>query len=530
VQQLMNQITKEVIANWTLLEPTPPDSRLDYKPVSTVLSEAISLLSEKDRSIEEVFSNPASQVEDVLKHWEKKDFLKAVESLRKALVWDPDRIRVLVSEKLIRSSGDWLKMVMAGPQMETCFTDWLSEVEFRAIELRSQVGKADWLERIWETCRQLQSGVWPADLVTARPELMQEMPWLASFDRLEKMAVLIGDHAGDSQPEPAFVTNQGVTEDKVGLNEGIALVGPLDTWVPEARGSSARVVSGLLKLAGSSPITAAIKLMRMDQVHYAMPLFREEAVILSRLEDVSGVARMIECGFIRLTDESQFPLQPGNGNPPAEGQALRIGPDAVDEFLNLLEKRIHSGWTPYLAVEQQSQDDNLLFLCDAGVTRGQYRPTMELLKMTVQVCDILDIAHARNIVYRDHKILHYYWRADQNGLYIIDWNVARYHPDGLSQTDIEMDIVQFGARGLHHILTGRTAPGALPLGPTRPEEIEQAAHTYKTQWTYDDRRLSKELQNILEQVLTGSYTRISDLRDDLKKSIIQIPTLNVIPA
>lgn len=529
MQQLMNQITKEVIANWTLLEPTPPDSRLDYKAVSSILSEAINLLPEKDRAIEEVFNQPANQVEDVLLHWEKKDFIKAVESLRKVLVWDPDRIRVLVSEKLIRVSGDWLKMVQAGPQMDAVFIDWLSEVEFRAIELRSQVGKTDWLERIRESCRQLQGGIWPSDLVKEKPELMQEMPWLASFDRQEKMAVPYGDHAGESQPEPAFVTNQGVAEDKVGLNEGIALVGPLDTWVPEARGSSARVVSGLLKLTGSSPVTAAIKLMRMDQIHYALPLFREEAIILSRLEDVPGVARMIECGFIRLTDESEFPLQLGNGNPPAEGQALRVGPDSVDEFLNLIEHKIHSGWTPYLAVEQQSQDDNLLFLCDAGVTRGQYLPTMELLKMTVQVCDILEIAHARNIVYRDHKILHYYWRADHNGLYIIDWNVARYHPDGLSQTDIEMDIVQFGARGLHHILTGRTAPGALPLGPTRPEEIEQAAHSYKTQWTYDDRRLSRELQNILEQVLGGNYSRISDLRDDLKKSIIKIPTLNAEP-
>jgi hypothetical protein len=108
---------------------------------------------------------------------------------------------------------------------------------------------------------------------------------------------------------------------------------------------------------------------------------------------------------------------------------------------------------------------------------------------------------------------------------MIDWNVARYHPDGLTPTDIHMDIVQFGARGLHHILTGRTAPGALPLGPTRPEEIEQAAQSYETQWTYDDQRLSTGLKAVLERVLAGEYSSVPQLRDDLKKSMMQLPNI-----
>ena len=116
-------------------------------------------------------------------------------------------------------------------------------------------------------------------------------------------------------------------------------------------------------------------------------------------------------------------------------------------------------------------------------------PTRERLQMSVQICDILQAAHERNIVYRDHKLLHYYWRPSSRGVYMIDWNVARYHSEGLTNTDLEMDIVQFGARGLHHILTGRTAPGALPLGPARPEEIEAAVLSYKTTLTYDDQRL-----------------------------------------
>ena len=154
--------------------------------------------------------------------------------------------------------------------------------------------------------------------------------------------------------------------------------------------------------------------------------------------------------------------------------------------------------------------------------RGQFLPLVTLLQMSIQICDILEIAHQRRIVYRDHKLLHYYWQADNNGIYMIDWNVARYHPDGLTDTDLQMDLVQFGARGMHHILTGRTAPGALPLGPTRPEEIEQAAHSYKTVWTYDDQRLSGRLRDILEHVLAGEYASASVLSSDLKHTMMQL--------
>jgi serine/threonine protein kinase len=292
----------------------------------------------------------------------------------------------------------------------------------------------------------------------------------------------------------------------------------------EARGSSARVVSGLLQLPGGAAYHgAAVKLMRMDQIHYALPLFLEEVKILVRLSDVPGVAHLHECGFILLDEGASFPLVSATAAPPAAGQVVRIGADAAPEFAARMDAMLEAGWTPYVAVEKQAQEDSLVLLCDAGMTRGQYQPMLTLLQMAVQICDILQIAHERDIVYRDHKLLHYYWNAASRGIYMIDWNVARYHPEGLTGTDLEMDIVQFGARGLHHILTGRAAPGALPLGPTRPEEIEQAAHSYQTQWTYDDRRLSGELRSILEHVLAGDYTKITSLRDDLKQSMMHLP-------
>jgi serine/threonine protein kinase len=318
----------------------------------------------------------------------------------------------------------------------------------------------------------------------------------------------------------------GVEEGRLGLADqgaAVALVEPLDAWMAEARGSSARVVSGLLQLPGGARQEAAIKLMRMDQIHYALPLFLEEVKILTQLSDVPGVAHLYECGFILLDEGASFPLVSATAAPPAVGQVVRIGADAAPEFAARMDAMLDAGWTPYVAVEKQAQEDSLVLLCDAGMTRGQYQPMLILLQMAVQICDILQTAHERSIVYRDHKLLHYYWNAASRGIYMIDWNVARYHPEGLTSTDLEMDIVQFGARGLHHILTGRAAPGALPLGPTRPEEIEQAAHSYQTQWTYDDRRLSGELRTILERVLAGEYTKITSLRDDLKQSMMHLP-------
>ncbi len=317
----------------------------------------------------------------------------------------------------------------------------------------------------------------------------------------------------------------GVEEARLAEGGDLALIEPLDAWMPEARGSSARVVSGLLQLPGGALQPAAVKLMRMDQVHYALPLFLEEVKILAQLGDLPGVAHLYECGFILLDPGGQFPFVSATAALPAAGKVLRIGPDAAPEFAARMDAMLAAGWTPYLAVEKQAQEDSLVLLCDAGLTRGQYQPMLTLLQMAVQICDILQTAHERNIVYRDHKLLHYYWQAASRGIYMIDWNVARYHPEGLTRTDLEMDIVQFGARGLHHILTGRVAPGALPLGPTRPEEIEQAAHSYQTQWTYDDRRLSAGLRSILERVLAGDCYAgsMAALRDDLKQTIMQLP-------
>jgi hypothetical protein len=138
------------------------------------------------------------------------------------------------------------------------------------------------------------------------------------------------------------------------------------------------------------------------------------------------------------------------------------------------------------------------------------------VQIAVQICAVLESAHAKNVVYRDHKILHYYWDPLQRKVSVIDWNVAKWHSEGLSETEKHLDLVQLGARALHHLFTGRPAPGALPVGPTRPDEVDMAPQSYSVAWTYDDKqRLSTDLRNILSELLAGSYDSAGKLREDL---------------
>lgn len=145
--------------------------------------------------------------------------------------------------------------------------------------------------------------------------------------------------------------------------------------------------------------------------------------------------------------------------------------------------------------------------------------------MAIQICDLLQVAHSRNIIYRDHKILHYYWNEEANGIYMIDWNVARRVAGGLSTEEIQFDLVQFGARALHYILAGRSAPGALPLGPNKPEEIEGASRTYEVSWTYDDQRLPKDAKDVLAATLAGEYNDARNLKGDLVEIFQKLSSL-----
>jgi serine/threonine protein kinase len=530
LQELVRHLREEVVRNWASLDPDPPHANLAYTEIEETLAEIQAFLPEAGQAIQRALERPRAQARRVLEDWENGQFARAAGGLRRVMLWDPDRKRVLRAEQALRSAPDWLEKVQRGPGPGEHYQAFVTEIEFEGRELRNQIGPAGWIDLILEGCRQLRRGAWPPDLFTSLPLLVQEMPWLRRFERVEKLPAAAGEQAlgqpgpNGSAPALVFARLNGTARGKLGLECDLQLDSPLDGWTGEARGSSARVFGGLLRDGQGRPFPVAIKLMRMDKVEYALPLFREEVLVLNEMRSVPGVPALLECGFLKLEDGGKLPAErEGRVNPGLAGSLLRIGPNTGQEFVNQAEARAGEGWTPYLAVEQRDPRDNLLVLCDSVVTGGTYRPVAELLQIAIQICEILDEAHRRNIVYRDHKILHYYWIEANRGVYTIDWNVARLHPEGLSAYEKQMDLVQYGARALHHILTGRTAPGALPLGPTRPEEIEQAAKSYQVQWTYDDQRLPEDLRGILERVLAGDYNNAIQLRDDLKEAFLRLP-------
>ena len=461
--------------------------------------------------------------------WRRQEFDTARRGLHNVLLWDPDRRRIMLADRAIQIAPDWLQTVRSGPKKDEPLQDFVTRLELEGREIRNQVGPAPWLDALLSAFKDLRKETDPTQVMMEHPEARDDIAWILELDPRRPLLA--------SPNKPIFLDRQppehtrapiqfGVKENNLGHKNGLALSNPLDTWVPEARGSSARVFQGTLHGSSAEAHQVAVKLMRPDRIEYALPLFQEEVRVLTLLRGVPGVSPLLECGFIHFDEDQQIP--PEDRNASAEelsGVIQRFGLDSVHNFLGDMENRIQQGWLPYLALEQYQRTNNLLLHCDTGYTRGRFLPTLEGLRMAIQICDILEAAHGHNIIYRDHKILHYYWQEEHNGIFIIDWNIAKRFPQGLQDSDIQFDLVQFGARALHYILAGRPAPGALPLGPNRPEEIEAAQRSYSVRWTYDDQRLPQDIKEILAAVLDGEYRDAGNLRRDLYQTFIQLSEL-----
>ena len=516
---LLRSLEENVVKKWKLAEPDPPNSGIDYSDLDGLLDAIEAALPGAMENLDRSLEQPRAQAHLVMDAWRRKEFETARRGLRLMLLWDPHRRRLLLADRAMQNAPNWLLRVRSGARPDEPFQDFLTQVELAGRELRNQVGPARWLDLVLDTLKQIRNGARPADLIIKHPEILNEVPWLNEYQSRETLSL---PHAlplslerklGSSGFRP---TVYGVREGILAPERDLSLNRPLDTWLPEARGSSARVFLGQLKDPSGQPVEAAIKLMRPDRADYALPLFREEVQILSMLRDLPGINPLLECGFINLDQDSSLP--PENGQAQADflrGVVLRYGIEEVQNFLVSLDTKVGQGWVPYLALEKRSHEQCLMVFCDAGYTHGRFLPLSESLLLAIQICDLLQVVHDRNIVYRDHKILHYYWDPETQGVVMLDWNIARHSPQGLSPAERRFDLVQFGARALHHILTGRSAPGALPLGPNRPDEIEHASLSYHTQWTYDDERLPNRIKEILTQVLAGGYEQLKDLRQDL---------------
>lgn len=507
---------RETALNWIQPDPLPPWSTVSYAEADSIVDDLRAFLPDSAAPFIESLQPAFEVAQEFLGAWERREISNARRLLRRLLPWDPDRRRLIPADSMLESVPEWMNRLRSGPRRESGFIAQISDLEYDGREIRSRIGPAGWLDRLLESLKAMRQGQWPGDILRSKPDLLNDLPWLAMYERSSTIHTLLNpQHL--PLPLPAIT---GAREENFGPEGGIRFLEPADAWIPEARGSSARVYH--CQYEANDLHEAVLKIMRMDKTGYSEPLFREEALILDRMAGLPGVNPLLESGFFWMGERSLPGDQDLTAIRALHGPALRLGPDQVETYLSELSNRIAEGWTPYLILRRQPREENLLLMCDASLNRGHLREVEELLRVSIQICEVLAEAHSRNIVYRDHKILHYYWNAARREMTTIDWNVARYHPDGPDPAEIAMDLVQFGARGLHHILTGRTAPGALPLGPTRPEEIEQSAHSYRAQWTYDDQRLNQEVRTILEQLLAGSYTSPLDLRDDLRRACLNL--------
>jgi serine/threonine protein kinase len=516
--ELVAVLIDSIAPRWTQPEPDPPDSGIEYSEIENILENIALLIPESAQILTQSLDQPRSQVKIALDAWDRQDIEPARRALRHILFWDPDRRRLIQADQALQTAKAWLSEVRTGMTNDEPLLDFITRLELTGRDLRNQIAPTTWLESLLEAFKQLRKGEEPTELLIQHPNLRNDLGWLISLEPRRPLLTSANSNltlerqTGQEAPRPSLY---GIKESVIGEARGIIFSDPLDTWAPEARGSSARLFSGSLPGLGDQRQNVAMKLMRPDQIDYALPLFREEAGILSLMHDVPGVVPLIETGFIEL-EHSKIPPEDRNATAAdLRGNALRYGLDSIHNFLADLETRTGKGWIPYIAIEKYERKDNLLLLCDTGYTNGRFLPTLEGLVMAIQICDILDAAHARNTIYRDHKILHYYWRKEFNGIFAIDWNVSKRFPGGLSTAETQFDLVQFGARALHYLLAGRSAPGALPLGPNRPEEIEAAARSYAVHWNYDDQRLPKDIKEILHSVLAGEYNSARLLRDDL---------------
>jgi serine/threonine protein kinase len=524
---LVRTLDEELIKKWKDPEPAPPNAGIQYTDVDRVIDDIESLQPGAKSNLEKALTQARSQASLVMDAWQRKDFEGARRALRQLLLWDPHRRRLLIADRAMRSASPWLLRIRQGVRSDEPLVDYLTSVELAGRELRNQVGPAGWLDNLLTAFKQLRNGYRPADLLMERPELSVEIPWLneyrsretLSLPRIKPLALI----REQKTPAPFNIAKMNI-EGRLGLEQDMLLADPLDSWAPEARGSSARVFLGYLRLQNGELGQFAVKVMRPGRGEYALPLFREEVQILSVLRDAPGVVRMAECGFLLLNEGSDIPAEERRASATSlQGQLERYGFEEVQNYLAVLDSRVGNGWLPYIVLEKFNNDHNLMGLCDAGYTRGRFLPLREGLLLAIQICDILQIAHDRNISYLDHKILHYYWDAHENGVRLLDWNISKRYPQGMTEAEKKFDLVQFAARALHHIMTGRPAPGSLPLGPNRPEEIEQASHNYQTIWTYDDERLPNRLKEILEASLSETYIHARDLRQDLYEVYTQIP-------
>ncbi|MCJ7695749.1 MAG: hypothetical protein MUO40_10020 [Anaerolineaceae bacterium] len=330
---------------------------------------------------------------------------------------------------------------------------------------------------------------------------------------------------------------------KLGNDFDFTIAEPLDTWltagahdyaVPEAGGSSARVFKLKSKrLMGDVHRDTAIKVMRHDKIDYAKPLFLQEINILRTLDGHPGLTPMIKTGFLNLSPGSKWPaeiapltklLELKASASGLSGELVIFDLNETDQMLSEFEQRIQEEWLPFIVLERR-WEDNLYLLCDAGYTRGDFLKNLsvqEVITIAIQITELLSFAHDKGVVYFDHKLLHYYWNDIRKQVFMIDWNIGRLTSDVPSIESQQFDLLQFSSRAMHHLFTGRQAPGSVAVGANKPEDIENSPRHYKASYPYDvQKRLNREEITFLERSLDGGFSSALEMHDALGKLILK---------
>lgn len=182
-----------------------------------------------------------------------------------------------------------------------------------------------------------------------------------------------------------------------------------------ALGYSARVARATHWVSGQD---VAFKILRLEHLQdvKVWKQFAIESYLLEMLRDTSAMVKIVDYGFVSDSDREI----------PASGDIISYK-DHMKQFGQEMPTRMNGGWRPYIALELLPAENNLLNLArgaDGDGRRPLRLPTEEGLSLAMQFCEFLLTAHARQVVYWDHKPEHVYW--DGSRLRLIDLNVSRF--------------------------------------------------------------------------------------------------------
>jgi len=182
-----------------------------------------------------------------------------------------------------------------------------------------------------------------------------------------------------------------------------------------ALGYSARVTRATHWVSGQD---VAFKILRLELLQDARvwKQFAVESHLLERLRDLPAMVKMVDYGYVSDLDHEI----------PSGGEIISCN-GQLKQFAEEMPSRMSGGWRPYIALELLPAENSLLNLARGadGDGRRPFRlPTEEVLSLAMQFCEFLLEAHARDVVYWDHKPEHVYWGG--SGLRLIDLNVSRF--------------------------------------------------------------------------------------------------------